>query len=190
MDELEGMAENAMETIEEAQRAARESESDNNSRWITSVALISSLMAIIGTVLALVAAFAADDAFEKRVIAIVDRNSYESENLQYEILLLKYEAMAQMGKISPDDKPEKLIALERNLDERDDRTTEELERAARFIGTHHVLGFAITLLQVCIALSGISIIAKRKRMWHAGLGFAGFGILVGIAGLIRYFLLA
>ncbi|MDH3327883.1 MAG: DUF4337 domain-containing protein [Desulfobulbaceae bacterium] len=189
MDELEGMAENAMETIEEAQRAARDVESDRN-RWITSVSLISSLMAILGTVLALIAAFAADDAFEKRVIAIVDRNSYESENLQYEILLLKFEAMAQMGKISPDDKPEELIKLEQNLEERDDRTADELEKAARFIGTHHVIGFAITLLQVCIALSGISIIAKRKRLWHIGLGFASAGIMVGIAGLVRYFLLA
>lgn len=190
MDEMEGMAENAMETIEEAQRAAREADRDKNSRWITSVSLISSLMAIIGTVLALVAAFAADDAFEKRVIAIVDRNSYESENLQYEILLLKYDALVQMGKISAEEKPEELIKLERSLEERDDRTAEELAKAARFIGTHHVIGFSITLLQVCIALSGISIIAKRKRLWHAGLGFAGAGILVGIAGLVRYFALA
>lgn len=76
-------------------------------------------------------------------------------------------------------------ALARYARAQEQLSLEKLREAERHGARHHVLAWAVTMVQVAIAIATLSIIARPRRWpWLAGIGLGVAGALTGAAGLM------
>lgn len=58
------------------------------------------------------------------------------------------------------------------------------EESAYYYEKHHILSFAITFLQISIALASISALTKNKTFWLGSLGLSLIGAIIGTYTLV------
>ena len=61
---------------------------------------------------------------------------------------------------------------------------EKQERSEKHLQTHEILARSVTMFQVAIAVSAISVLTGQRRFWFVGIAFGVIGLAFLVQGLI------
>ncbi len=151
-------------------------EHSEGKKWVLGVALSSAIFAALAAVASLQAGHHVNEALISQLQASDLWAQYQAKGIKAGVLSDKLEVLAALGKpASPNDKsPEKYAAEQKQIEEK----AHELETEGREHLAHHVkLATAVTMFQICIAVSAISVLTGRRAFWFVSL-------LFGIAGMV------
>ena len=176
MEEMEVPTEHLQEKIhEEAEEKMREAKE----RWTLYVALSTAFMAVLAAIAGLLSGHHVNEALIEQIKSSDQWNYYQAKGIKSEII-------ASAGKTTPSAEEEVKTRVEKYKKEQEEikQKAEELEKDTDSnLALHIKLSRALTLFQISIAVSAISILTKRKLFWYIGICFsvaACFFLLQGI----------
>ncbi len=178
VSEFEEAAEVAHDLIkEELQKEGK----DEKLLWIGLVSLSTMVMALLSALGALLAAVAANELMIERTKEILEISHLETDRINIELLKSKHAILTSLGEV-PDSSE-----IERIRKYQDDNKKLKIDAEAeesifqKAISEHELFAIGVTLLSIAIALSGMSLVAKRKMLWAVGLVFGVIGVsFVGV----------
>jgi hypothetical protein len=173
MEEIEVPTEHLHETIEEK---VEEAIKENEKGWSMYVAISTALIAVLAAISALLAGHHSDEAVMSQIKASDQWNVYQAKGIKAEIKTLEVAA----AKANPAD-------IEKYKNEQDSikENATGYEKEAEFhTGKHKQLSGAVTMFQIAIAISAISILTRKKILWYGSLALALGGSCFFIAGLL------
>ena len=172
-------------------------EHSEGKKWVLGVALSSALFAALAAVASLQAGFHSNEA----LLAQIDANNqilkgsdqwtfYQAKGIKSAVLASRIELLKSLDKTPSEAETAKL----KSYDEEQRKITEDAkkfeEEANRFkeegkvhLEHHEKLARAVTMFQVCIAVSAISVLTQRRTFWWVSLLFGAVGIFFMVSGL-------
>lgn len=151
-------------------------------KWVMGVALSSAIFAALAAVASLQAGHHVNEALISQLQASDLWAQYQAKGIKSGVLSDKLEVLAALGKpTSPSDKsPAKYAEEQKQIEEK----AHELETEGREHLAHHVkLATAVTMFQICIAVSAISVLTGRRAFWFVSLLFGAAGIVYLAIGI-------
>jgi Domain of unknown function (DUF4337) len=178
MEEMETPIEKVHEQIHETAENSKES-------WISQVALFSALVAVVAAISALMAGHHSNEALIAQVKAANAWNYYQAKGVKSSVLSSKMQLLIEMGRKPDPADAQKLENYKKDQDEISETAKTLEEQSEHHLKTHEILARTVTLFQVAIAISAISVLTKRKRFWFVGIGFSLIGFFFFIQGWIQ-----
>lgn len=175
------MASEFTEAADAAQDLIKEELLKGESQWISRVALSTMVMALLSALGALLAGVTSNELITERTKEILEVSQLEADRIHVELLKSKHEILTSLGTAVDNSEVEEIRKYQDEIEELKTEIEAEESKVQITIFEHELFAFGVTLLSIAITLSGISLVAKRKRIWAAGLviGVIGAG-LVGI----------
>ena len=167
------------QTQEHIQHHAEHSE---GKRWVLGVALSSAVFAALAAVASLQAGHHVNEALIAQLEASDQWALYQAKGIKAGVLSDKLEVLAALGKPAPpsDKSPEKYSKEQEEIKHKAD----DLEKERGQHLEHHVkLATAVTMFQICIAVSAISVLTGRRAFWFVSLLFGAIGVFYLVAGI-------
>ena len=166
-------------------------------KWVLGVALSSALFAALAAVASLRAGYHANEAVLSQIEASTQTlkendqwTLYQSKGIKSAVLGSRIELLKALGKTP---KEEEVAKLDQYNDEQKAITAEAgkfKEQAERLKEEGHVhlehhekLATSVTMFQICIAVSAISVLTQRRTFWWVSLVFGMVGVFFMISGL-------
>ncbi|MDQ6845589.1 MAG: DUF4337 domain-containing protein [Bacteroidota bacterium] len=172
MEEVEVPTEHLHEQInEKAEELSRQEEN----RWTLLVAISTAIMAVLAALGSLFAGHHSNEAMILQIKASDQWAFYQAKSIKAEVRL-------RLPQITDVTKPKEVInneeeAIKTNA-EKDEKLSEE------HLQKHSTLARCVTLLQVAIAISAISIITRKKFLWFISIAFAAIGLYFFVMGIV------
>lgn len=165
MEEMEVPTEHLSDEInEKAEELKREK------KWSFYVAISTALMAVLAAVSSLMAGHHSNEALIERVIASDQWNYYQAKGIKAEILARTSRDVADSNKL-------KQYANDQQKIKED---AQEHEKESKMhLDKHVILARSVTLFQIAIAISAISILTEKKYLWF-------LSILLTIIGAVFF----
>jgi hypothetical protein len=169
MEEIEPPTEHLHEHIQEGAE-------HGHTPWMMGVALSTAILAVLAAVASLLANHHSDEALLSQIQSNDAWNYYESKGIKSEILNSTNKILEQLGKgkilkdslkIEANKKQQESIRNKAELLEKDS------ERHGKI---HSIYARSVTLFQIAIAISAITILTKRKTLWFLSLVFSVLGL--------------
>ena len=166
MEDIEISNEHLHEQINETAEEHRE---EKHKRWILYVAISTALMAVFAAIAGLMAGHHSNEALIEQIKASDNWAFYQAKGIK-----------AQIKSIAshPDTVSiHKEMADQKNIKKAAEHSEEE---SAFHLEKHLLLAKAVTLLQIAIAISAISILTRKPLLWYISLltSLAGITFLV------------
>lgn len=173
MEEAEVPTEHLHEHINEHAEGA-----SGKNRWNLYVAISTALMAVFAALASLQAGHHSDEALIERIKASDQWSFFQAKgmktgNEEIMSLISPADSAKHNAKIAKYNKDKEDISKEAK--EAENKSEEHIER-------HEVLARAVTLLQISIAVSAISIITRKRFLWYFSLAVAIIGLWQFIMG--------
>lgn len=171
-----------LETVQE--HIHHHAEHSEGKKWVMGVALSSAIFAALAAVASLMAGHHVNEALISQLQASDQWALYQAKGIKAGVLSDKIEVLAALGKpVPPGDKsPEKYAQEQKEI--QDEARKLETERVEHL--DHHVkLATAVTMFQICIAVSAISVLTQKRTFWWVSLVFGGVGVFFLLVGLLR-----
>jgi membrane glycosyltransferase len=168
MEEIEVPTEHLHEAIEEKAK-------ENESNWAMYVAISTALVAVFAALASLFAGHHSNEALIEQIKSSDQWAYYQAKGIKAEI-----KAIAMNGNSDT-------VAVEKYKKEQEQikEKAEAGEKLSEFhLSKHVILARAVTLFQIAIAISAISILTRKKILWYAGLLFSLAGIIFFVMGLL------
>lgn len=164
MEEMEVPTEKLTEDINE--RAAEEKA---ERKWSFYVAISTAIMAVFAAISSMLAGHHSNEALIEQIKASDQWNYYQAKGIKAEILMdnSSVKDSIRLQKYESDQRAIKSIA-EVHEDE-----------AEKHLQKHIILARSVTLFQIAIAISAISILAERRVLWY-------LSIILSMAGLFFF----
>jgi hypothetical protein len=184
-----GAVEEQLKQVEEAMEEIQHHEAEERG-WLAYVSLSTAIIAIITALAGLYESqvtsatiLAKNEAVLLQSKASDQWSYYQAKSVKGHIYKVNSElypdkAPALKEKIAKYEKDQETIKAEaQKIEKERDAKNEESEHSYH---KHHILSFAITFLQISIAIASISALTRNKKFWMGslGLGLTGFAILV------------
>ena len=176
MEEMEDPTEKLQENIHERAEHSRD-------RWSFMVALSTALMAVFAAMSSLLAGDNANEALIEQVKASDQWSYYQAKSIKAEIAA----GTATILRHSTDQPLADVQATEKYNKEKEDikKQAEEHEQASEFrLVKHRILARAVTLFQIAIAISAISILSRKRFLWFVSIGLALVGLWFLLQGTL------
>ena len=170
MEEIESPVESLSEEIHHIAEHAK----DN---WLKLAALLSALLAVLGAIAGMEAGHEVNEAMIKQIQASDGYSFYQAKGIKSMIL----ENLPQ----PTDEAKQKIERYKSEQTEIKKEADEKAEAAEHHLKLHEILARAVTLFQVAIALTAISVLTRRKGF----LLFSGALGLIGGVFFAQYWLL-
>jgi uncharacterized protein DUF4337 len=187
-DEIEVPTEHLHETINEEAEKAHEGGGGGDERralpWIPVVALSSAVMAVIAAIASLLAGHHANEGVLDQITASDRWAYYQSKSIKAAVLQTKIDLLTELQRTpKPEDATQ--VAKYKAEEATIEREAHELEHGSHQHMTRHA-AFAktVTLFQIAIALSAISVLARRKWLWYGGLVLSTGGLVFLVQALL------
>ena len=182
MEEIEVPTEHLQEKIhEEAEEKMREAKE----RWTLYVALSTAFMAVLAAIAGLLSGHHVKEALIEQIKSSDQWNYYQSKSIKSEIAA----STARILQYLPGKPPveENKAALERYEKEKEaikQKAEEEEKNSETHLNIHVTLSKAVTIFQIAIAVSAISILTRKKGLWYGGLLLTVVGTVFLIMGIV------
>lgn len=155
---------------------------EEGKRWILGVALSSAIFAALAAVASLQSGYHVDEALISQLRASDSWALYQAKGIKAGVLKSEQELFAALGKPAPPtDK-----SVEKYTEEQKDIQSEakklEQERTVH-LEHHEKLATAVTMFQICIAISAISVLTGRRTFWFVSLLAGAAGVFYMVSGL-------
>ena len=178
MEEIEIPTEHLHEEIQEKAEEKKE-------KWVMYVALSTAFMAVLAAVAGLLAGHHANEALIERVKASDSWSFYQSKNLKEEIASSTDKILRSLSPTPPKEDNSAVIARYEKEKGEIKKTAEEAEKSSEWHLSRHVpLATAVTCFQIAIAISAISILTRKRKLWYAGILLTIVGIVFLLMGII------
>jgi len=172
-EELEIHTDKLHETIhEEAEKSAE--------KWILSVALTTALLAVLAAITSLLAGHHANQATIEMIQSADQWAYFQAKGIKAAVLQSKMELLDGLGRdVAAKDK-EKAVEYSKEQKDIEEAAREKERSSTANLATYDVLARGVTLFQIAIAMSAISVLTRRKWLWYIGgvLGLAGMVFLI------------
>jgi hypothetical protein len=176
MEEMEVPTEHLHEQIEEHAR--------DGGRWTMGVAISTALMAVLAAITSLQAGHHANEAVIDQIRAADQWTFYQAKGIKAEIAEFSINQVKSLGKV-PDSFAVRKLAQYRSDQATISKSARELEQSAsHHLQIHMIISKAVTIFQIAIALSAISILVRNKLLWIASMMLSVGGIYFMVLGLI------
>jgi hypothetical protein len=174
----EGLQEKIHEEAEETRREQKE-------KWTLYVALSTACIAVLAAIAGLLSGHHVNEALIEQIKSSDQWNFYQSKSIKAEIAASTGKILEAMpGKVSPvEDKQ----AVARYAQEKEDikkKAEEDELKADQHLKTHVTLSKAVTIFQIAIAISAISILTRKKPLWYGSILLSLIGIVFLLMGTL------
>jgi hypothetical protein len=148
-------------------------------RWISLVALSTAILAAFAAVASMLAGSHANEAMVAQIQSTDQWEFYQAKGIKAAVLESRIELLQSLGKPVPAIEPAKLSAYAKEQVEIKTKANEAQHEAEVHLRRHEVLAGSVTMFQIAIAVSAISVLTKRRRFWAGSLvfGLVGIGLL-------------
>ncbi len=153
--------------------------------WVSRVALSSAIFAVVAAIAALLAGHHSNEAMIDQIRAANYWSYYQSKSIKSSLLTSKVDILAAQGKKASEKDEEKLKEYKKEMEDITHEAKEREESSEKNLHLHETLAKAVTLIQIGIAISAISVLVRKKRFWYVSLGFGLVGFYFFIAGLLH-----
>ena len=171
MEEMEVPTDHLQEEINEK---AEELFRKNENKWTLFVANSTALMAVLAALGSMYSGHQSNEALIMQIKASDQWAYYQAKGIKAEIRML---LPASENVKSPDATAKEQEAVKIIAEKDEKESQEHLQR-------HITFSRSVTLLQVAVAISAISIITGKRSLWFAGIAIAIGGAAFFIIGLI------
>ena len=178
MEEVEGLTESSEETIHE--------HAHSGPKWASWVALSTALLAALAAISGSLSSHNETEAMLNRVAASNKWNYYQAKGNKGEVAEATNNMLLADGKPANPDLLDQ-IARDKDKQEKASEEATELDTESGIeLKRHETFSYGVTLFQVAIAISAISILTKKRRYWGVSLVFGAGGLFFLIFGLLQY----
>ena len=160
MEEIEVPTEHLHEAINEHAKEGK--------RWSLYLAISTAFMAVLAAIAALMAGHYSNEALIEQIKASDQWSYYQAKGIKAEIASLSpTKDIAQIEKYKTEQQSIKQIA-------------EDFEKTSKvYLDQHVILSRAVTMFQIAIAISAISILTGRRWLWY-------FAIIISLIGIVFF----
>ena len=148
--------------------------------WITWSALLSAVLAVFAAVAALNSGHHANEAMMEQIKSSDKWAFFQAKGIKASILETRAQILKATGHES--DVQEKLIEYASEQKELKAAAEEHEHESATHFRSHEIFATAVTLFQIAIAVTAISVLARRRRFLFLALGFGLFGTFFLVQG--------
>ena len=179
MEELEDPTEQLKEIREhlEEKEEARE-------KWTLHVALSTAVIAVLAAIAGLFANHHSNEALLEQVRSSDKWAYYQSKSIKSEIAAGTAQLLTAFDKPLPADYEQKQKGYEKDKAEIKQAADEADKSSAEHLNKHLVLSKAVTIFQIAIAISAISILTRKRAMWYVSMLFAAAGCVFLVLGFL------
>ena len=165
MEEYENPAESLQDKLNEEVKEKKEEKS-----WLLLVAVSTALFAVFASLSSLMAGHLSNEALIDQIKASDTWNYYQAKSIKSEIIARS---------LRPDSA--RIAKLTNDADELQKQAREEEHSSEQHLQKHIVLSRAVTLFQIAIAISAISVVMSKRFLWFASLIIAitALGFFIG-----------
>ena len=171
MEEIEVPTEHLHETIEEK---VEEAIKENEHSWSMYVAISTALIAVFAAISALMAGHHSDEALIAQIKASDQWAFFQAKGIKAEIKALGM-ATGKSSQADVDKYKSEQQDIKKEANDYEDESSLHLIR-------HVKLARAVTLFQIAIAISAISILTRKKFLWYSSIALALVGVWFFILG--------
>jgi hypothetical protein len=180
--------------------------------WLRFLPLSTAMIAVFAAVASLLSGSSSNEAILKKSEAMLDQSLASDQWAYYQAKSVKHTLSADeasivdvAGEAIKDLRPEvqaKFVALrtrfaaeakryaadtkkiETDARHYEEQKNESNERSEALMERHHRFAFAVTLLQIAIALSAIAALTRRQPLWYLGIGVSVAGAVMFVLGAL------
>jgi hypothetical protein len=182
MDEIEVPTEHLQEAINEK---AEEKMREKKEKWTLYVALSTAFMAVLAAIAGLLAGHHSNEALIDQVKASDQWSYYQSKSIKLELANSTGKILnAVTGTKPPDDLKSTVARYEKEKEDIKGQAEKNEKSSEKHLETHKTLSKAVTIFQIAIAISAISILTKRKPLWYGGMIFTAVGVVFLLMGIL------
>lgn len=154
--------------------------------WVLWVALSSALIAALAAIASLLAGHHANEAMIDQLAASDQWGYYQAKGVKSAVLSSKSELLQALGHAPQGGDAEKLKRYDEEQNEIKRAAEEKQTAASLHLQSHSIFARSVTMFQVAIAVSAISVLVRRRLFWFISLGFAVIGIAFLAQGIVTY----
>ena len=177
-EEIEVPTEHLHEAMNEA------AEHEGGSGFNMRVALSSAIIAVLAAISALMAGHHANEALLDEISASNTWSYFQSKSIKEAVLKSKVDLISALGKKQAKEDQEKLADYGKEKKEIQEKAEEKEKESAAHLAHHVILARAVTMFQIAIALSAISMLTRKKKLWWGSLALGAAGAFFLVTGLI------
>ena len=160
MEDIEVPTEHLHEEINEHAKEGK--------RWSLYLAISTAFMAVLAAIAGLMAGHYSNEALIEQIKASDQWAYYQAKGIKAEI--------AAFGAVKDSTLIEKYKTEQRSIK----KTAEDFEKKSEvYLDEHIILARAVTMFQIAIAISAISILTGKRWLWY-------FAILLSLAGVVFF----
>ena len=177
MEEIEAPVDHLHEHINEEATHSHE-------KWMVWVALSTAFLAVLAAIASLLANHHSEEAMICQIKSSDQWSFYQAKSIKSLILLNSGKIIDAIGKVKDPADVQKI--QENKLDQNKilKKATTFAEESSYHVAINTVFARSVTIFQIAIAISAITILTKRKFLWIISLGFTVLGIYFLIQGLL------
>jgi uncharacterized protein DUF4337 len=163
--------------LEQLQDEINERAAERRERWTLGVALTSAFLASLAAVASLTAGHYANEAMMSQIESSSQWSFFQSKSIKEAQLKSKDDILEALGK--PAGANDKAKALEYKQDkEKIQADAEGLQKEAKhYLHKHHFFARSVTMFQIAIVISAISLLTRRKSFWFLSMVFGTIGLI-------------
>jgi hypothetical protein len=163
--------------IEKLHESIHEEAEKTGEKWVFLVALSTAIIAVFAALCSLMAGHHANEALIDQIQSSDQWAYYQAKGIKSAILESKIETLQALGKQPSAKDEEKVKGYKKEQKEIEEKAKEKERYSSIHLTAHNILAKAVTVFQIAIAVSAISVLTRRKWLWY------GSGVL-GLIGLI------
>jgi hypothetical protein len=145
------------------------------------VALSTAILAVLAALCSLMAGHHANEALIEQIQASDQWAYYQAKGIKASVLESKIETLQALNTQTSAKDEEKIKSNKNEQREIEERAKEKEKSSSLHLAAHNILAKAVTVFQIAIAVSAISVLTRRKWLWY-GSGVLG---LMGIVFLLQ-----
>jgi hypothetical protein len=150
--------------------------------WIMGVALTAALLAVLAAITALLGEEYADEAMHAEIKSSDQWSFYQAKSIKSAIVANRIATFEALQRPVSDAVRAQHKRYEREQDEIKEKAR-ELEAESQADLVHHAwLGRGVTMFQIAIAISAISVLTRRKVFWYVAIAFGAAGLVLLVIG--------
>jgi hypothetical protein len=170
MEEMEVPTEHLSDEINESAKEARE-----RKKWSFYVAISTALMAVFAAITSLMAGHNSNEALIEQIKASDQWNYYQAKGIKAEIVGFSSSKTSDSIRIK-----------KYNIDQQEIKTIAEghEKKSEEHLQKHLILARSVTLFQIAIAISAISVLTEKRPLWYMSIVLSLIGAIFFIANYI------
>ena len=148
---------------------------EKKERWTLSVSLSTAVIAVLAAIAGLISGHHANEGMLEQIKSSDSWAFYQSKSIKSEISAATREVLAAGGKAPVVSVDEKAARYESEKKEIKEEAEKEAVSSQLHMRKHVQFAYSVTIFQVAIAISAISILTRKKVLWYACLVLSAIG---------------